>query len=243
MDELKEILSCTYQKRSSLNTQYSKNAFARDLGISPTALSQFLSGKRTFSNRNLNKIVTSLCLPTDYVQHLKNDSLSDSPAFELKMDVFSAISNWYHFAILNLTEIEIITSTFQIARRLGIAEDLATKGTKRLIKLGLLKKEKGVFSRTHKKLDAGTDFPSEALRKHNREKMELAIESLQSVPLTERDISSLTVTFDPNNIDVVKKEIRTFKKRISKICNSQSASEVYSLNIQFYPISKKRGKK
>jgi uncharacterized protein (TIGR02147 family) len=105
--------------------------------------------------------------------------------------------------------------------------------------LGFLVKRQGVYERVQKTLDAGTDIPSAALRRHNREKMELAIAALQNVPLELRDVSSLTLTFDPKEILKVKNEIKKFKEKIQKTCASMKASEVYSLNVQLFPLSKK----
>jgi transcriptional regulator with XRE-family HTH domain len=204
MLDLKDILSCTFQKRVSLNTRYSKNAFARDLGVSPTALSQFLSGKRTFSRTNLNRIIQSLYLPTDTIEKINIGHNESSLGTRLKLDTFSLVAEWYHFAILNLVEIETIKFISQISKRIGVSDKIVAEAVERLLKLGFLKKMNGTYTRIHVALDAGTDIPSEALRKHNREKMEMAIQSLEQVPLQSRDISSLTLTFDPNKMHKIK---------------------------------------
>lgn len=238
MSELKEILSCTFQKRASLNPLYSRNAFARDLGVSPAALSQYLAGKRQFSRTNLNRIATSLCLPSEIVQK-KTDH---SETTNLKLDTFALIADWYHFAILNLVEVDKIKSAAQASKRLGISVDTAEHAFERLQTLGLMKKSGSVFRRTESRLDAGNDIPSEALRKHNREKMELAIESLEKISIDKRDISSLTLTFDIQNMKKIKSEIARFKKRINDVCGPDQATEVYSLNIQFFPLSFKENK-
>ena len=237
MSDLKEILSCTYQKRSSLNPLYSRNAFARDLGVSPAALSQYLAGKRQFSRTNLTKIASSLCLPTEVILKSKSDVPVDWKATKVKLDTFAVIAEWFHFGILNLIEVDKIKTISQISKRLAISDDSAKEAVARLLELGMVKKVGGVFKRTETRLDAGTDIPSEALRKHNREKMELAIESLEKVSLDQRDVSSLTLTFDPKNMKKVKAEIARFKKRIIEQCGSDQATEVYSLNIQFFPLS------
>ncbi|MFZ3231289.1 MAG: TIGR02147 family protein [Pseudobdellovibrio sp.] len=242
MFDLKEILNCTYQKRNTLNSRYSKNAFARDLGVSPTALSQFLSNKRRFSPTNLNRIVSSLCLPIERIQEFKNNLSKLSQATEVKIETFSFMAEWYHFGILNLSEVDDIRSPLQIAKRLGISKEVAMDATVRLQKLGFLKKENGIYRRTKNALDAGTDIPSEALRKHNREKMELAINALETVPLETRDISSVTMTFDPKMTEQIKKEIKLFKNRMINLSGAGKPSEVYSLNIQFFPLTKRKFK-
>lgn len=243
MQDLKEILNYTHKKRQAVNVRYSRNAFARDLGVSPTALSQYLSGKRSLSPINLRRIEKSLCFPAGYINQIKTNVDHAGTAVQINLDTFSLVAEWQHFAILNLVEIENIKSTLEISHRLGISQEQAHSAIDRLLKLGFLKKNKGVFQRTHFSLDAGTDIPSEALRKHNREKMELAIESLEKTAMEDRDVSSLTLTFDLKKMSQIKNEIKRFKKRIGSLCRPDQASEVYSLNIQFFPLSKKDLKK
>jgi transcriptional regulator with XRE-family HTH domain len=85
VSELKRILISTYQRRKSSNPGYSRNAFARDLQVSPTALSQFLSDKRSFSRRNVQRIVAALDLPAEDVDHFLNFTGKKKPA--IKADV------------------------------------------------------------------------------------------------------------------------------------------------------------
>jgi Predicted transcriptional regulator len=237
MNELKSLLSITLQKRQSLNPGYSQNAFARDLGVSPTALSQFLSNKRTLSRTNVRRIVDSLELPNEYNEKFLNVDRNVSTSTRLKLDTFSMISDWYHYAILNLVEIDATHSSKHIAGRLGIPQELVDQAIERLISLGLMKKTDKGFERTYAALDSGTDVPSEALRKHNREKMELAIQSLERVSIENRDVSSLTLCFDPKRMSLLKSEIAKFKKRIGTMCAVNDATEVYSLNVQFFPLT------
>lgn len=239
--ELVELLNYNFKKKQAINGSYSQSAFARDLGVSPTALSQVLSGKRTFSLKNATRVSRALNLPLEMVRGSSdNDPFAKST--QLKLDSFSMIADWYHFAILNLVEVDNINSNDQISKRLGLDSKLTDEAVVRLMKLGFLEKKGKRYRRLQKSLDAGTDIPSEALRKHNREKMELAIEALEKVPLDKRDVSSLTVTFDPAKMDQLKEEIKRFKKRALRLCGCNKASEVYSLNIQFFPLSNKEKK-
>jgi DNA-binding Lrp family transcriptional regulator len=238
MQDLKGILLSTYLKRQALNSRYSRNAFARDLGVSPTALSQVMSGKRTFSNTNFRRVVDALCLPADFAKRNGISPSELSGATRLAIDTFSLMAEWHHFAILNLVEVDNVRTVAQMTKRLGLSKSETAAAVARLLKLRLLKREGGFLRRTIVMLDAGTDIPSEALRKHNREKMELAIASLEKSPLSERDISSLTVGFDVRKLALIKAEIKQFKERINKICTADRGTEVYALNIQFFPLSK-----
>jgi len=56
LGELRSYLDKEFEARSKLNPLYSKRAYSRDLGIGATSLNDFLSGKRSLSFENINKI-------------------------------------------------------------------------------------------------------------------------------------------------------------------------------------------
>ncbi len=143
MNDLRLILKSTYQKRSSLNPLYSQNAFARDLGVSRTALSQFLSEKRNLSTVNLKRVAQALYLPETQVKQAGGESGPIPGATQLNIDQFALISEWYHFAILNLIEIQNIKSARDITKCFEIKPDEAKQALDRLLKMKLIKKVKG----------------------------------------------------------------------------------------------------
>jgi hypothetical protein len=54
--ELRSYLHKELENKTNLNPQYSKRAYSRDLGISTTSLNDFLSGKRSLSFENIDKV-------------------------------------------------------------------------------------------------------------------------------------------------------------------------------------------
>ena len=56
LNELKNFLELELKRKIEINPQYSKNSFARDIGISSTTLNEFLSGRRELSFKNINAI-------------------------------------------------------------------------------------------------------------------------------------------------------------------------------------------
>lgn len=236
MTNAKDILLQTFHRRKALNKSYSQNAYARDLGISSAALSQFLAGKRQLSKRNLKNASEAVGY---YLQAKSIGSPQSEALTKIKMDSFFLISDWYHLAILNLIEFAQVKSAADLGRYFEISKIEAENAVKRLLDLKFIVKKNGQFERVIKPFTTDTDVPSEALRKHNREKMELAIQALDAVAIEMRDITSMTMTFDPKGISKIKKEIERFKKRVSTICRNDQPTDVYSLNVQFFPLTKK----
>lgn len=60
MIELKKFLKSEFTNRKSLNSRYSQKAFSRDIGISPTALNDFLAGRRDLNFKNIDKVFSYL---------------------------------------------------------------------------------------------------------------------------------------------------------------------------------------
>ena len=240
MDTFREVFLLTLKQRQAINTRYSLRAFARDLHVSPSTLSEVLAGKRMLSRKNAQRAAAALCLPPNQVdQMMKKSDQKSAYQATISLDSFSIIADWFHLAILNLVKVDQIKSTAQIASRLGISENQAKGALGRLLNLELLCRSKGVFKRVAKNLTTLTDIPSAALRKHNREKMELGIAALENVPLEERDISSQTIAFDPKDMKKIKNEINKFKEKIESISASRLGTEVYAMNIQFFPLTKR----
>jgi uncharacterized protein (TIGR02147 family) len=65
-----------------------------------------------------------------------------------------------------------------------------------------------------------------------------AAESIDSVPASERDISSLTFCFSKNGMSELKKRIGSFRQEIIELAEAQSVPhQVLQLNLQLFPLS------
>ena len=57
-----------------------------------------------------------------------------------------------------------------------------------------------------------------------------------------RDFTSMTMAIDPEKLTEAKKKIREFRRGLSEFLEAGKKEEVYRLNIQLVPVTK-RGKK
>jgi uncharacterized protein (TIGR02147 family) len=152
--------------------------------------------------------------------------------------MFRLISDWPHF---------VLKQYFRKARKLNLEKiSKALKGKvspaqvnrvlKTLSELGIVYVSDGEI---RPRLTAGfvsqTDIPSQAIRAHHRQMMERALEALEEVPVREREIVSLTLSFESKNLEAVKNEIRAFKARIDSRYGESESDQVYQLNMQFFP--------
>ena len=232
------FLANEFSTRSKRNPRYSLRAFAKTLGISHSLLSLVLSGKRPVSKKLLLRLEEEMGLPQE--KHTpKNVSFN-----QITLDTFALLADWYHYAILNLLEIpRTPLNEKTISQRLDISRADAGMALLRLERLGLIKKEKGQWKRCSAPLMVENKISTAATRKHHKQVLEKALDSLENDPFEIRDFSSVTFAVDPKLIPLARKKIMKFRRELMQELESKgNQSEVYHLAVQIYPVSKQRGK-
>ena len=100
--------------RTARNARYSLRSFARDLGVSVTALSDVLSGKRHFAVKNAYRVIEKLgWSPLQSEAFLQNIVAGVPPKqtreeILLNDDLFRVISDWYYLVILNWARVKML---------------------------------------------------------------------------------------------------------------------------------------
>ena len=131
----------------------------------------------------------------------------------------------------------------QIANKLTF--ESSTKEIRKAIRVltdaGFLREENGHFTQTDRRLSTGNlEMPSLAIRDMHRQMGELAVQSLDKVPVAERDISGLTFGIPEKSFDRIRAEIAEFRRRIANIAaETNETDRVYRLNVQFFPLTQK----
>lgn len=235
-------------ERQRKNSSYSLRAFARHLGTSPGQLSSLMSGKKNLTPNQAVKFIERLELGEfESIQLLKglhpklqNLGSENSETRQLTEDEFRLISDWYHLAILSLSHLkDNQASPKWIAEKIGIDISIARDAVLRLTRLGVLSVKDGRLEQTTKPLTTTKDIPSAAIRKYHKQNLEIAALKLESIPPAEREFSTITMAIQPNRLRIAKKMINEFKLKLCDELESKSATEVYTLAIQLFPITTK----
>ena len=111
-----------------------------------------------------------------------------------------------------------------------------------LLKANFLQKdEKGNFVQTETGVSTGPmNVTPVAVRNMHRQMGEFALDAIEGVPQDERHFSGLTLGITQDVYDEIVQEIAEFRKRIIAIATRSNATdEVYRLNVQFFPMTKK----
>ena len=234
-----EKLSNELMKSRSRNPAYSLRAFSKRIGIQPSALSEFLNGKRQITKKMGEKILLGLGINSVEVSSIINSTLICEEE-KLSIDFFKTISEWQYFAILSLAEIsDFEASPEWISSRLNITIKDAKVAIDRLIRLEmLLKDSNGDYIASGIQYKTPTDILNSSLKNHTIQTMDLAKESLMNDPIEVRDFSTTTMAIDPSKIDEAKSMIQAFRRKISKKLESGNKKEVYKIAIQLFPLSR-----
>ena len=108
-----------------------------------------------------------------------------------------------------------------------------------LLRAKLLKKDKdGNYQQTDKAISMGSvDAVPVAARDLQRQMAEFAVKAL-SLPLSERDMSGLTMGITRRAYERIRKELADCRRRIMAIVTEDDDTEqVYRLNLQLFPMS------
>jgi transcriptional regulator with XRE-family HTH domain len=233
-----------FTERCRRNSRYSLRAFAKALDMDPSTLSQILSGKRNVSKNIIKIICDRLSASPKEMSIFGLSSLqgdTDPDYFQVNMDTFSVISDWYHYAILELT----FTSGFKsdakwIAKKLSITVEEAKAAVERLKRLGLLLEENGSLIKSTRFLTNKAEVNTSAAHQQlQRQIVEKALVAIDEVSAEEKDVSSMTIAIDLSNLEKARELIRRFRREMCSLLEDGEQTQVYHLGIQLYPVSKK----
>ncbi|XGC79791.1 DUF4423 domain-containing protein [Bdellovibrio bacteriovorus] len=225
------------------NPRFSFRSLAKKVGISPGCLNELMHGKRPLSEFYANKIVLGLELDTNERNEIYSLIATRSRKFAVQKTLedqeLELITHWEHFAILNLFRMKNFQPEPQwIAERLGIPVEKAEQSLQLLMNLGFIKRKGNSIARAVASLSTTTDIPSQALVKAHISDLKKAIDVLQSTPPEIRDFSSITMAINPEKIAEAKKYIKKFRRKFSILVEEGDQTEVYNLNIQFFPLTR-----
>jgi uncharacterized protein (TIGR02147 family) len=243
--------------RMRRNRAYSARALARDIGVSPGYLSQILGGKKSLNEARAHRIAESLAWAPSrrraFTVLVRSENACDPRVSEairselggrreisfekLSEDVFRAISEWHHYAILEVTALEgFVATPTQIARRLALPLAKVASAVKRLRRLGLLTaRADGRLAKTRANYST-FDVPSAAIRAFHAQMLGKAASALESQPVEERDFSGIVMAIDPKRIPAARERIREFRRELMEFLEQGERTALYHLSAQLFRL-------
>ena len=245
-------------RRCTDNPHYSLRAFALDLDVDHSTLSQILRGKRPASQATIERLCKRLSLSTADIEAFVAaeaaavPDLAQSRAEELAHDVAAAISDGCHYAILELVRLDSFRPDSRwIARVLGIEIDEVNVALQRLLRLRLLEmSEPGRWTALCGDTTATVaGFTREALERLARLSRSLPIdggdgEDGGDASRAVREHSSITLAVDTRRLPEALARIARLQNEIVELLESAGPrDDVYRLEIHFFPMTRLQAEK
>lgn len=257
-----EYLRFELELRKRRNANYSIRAFARDLNLSPSHLSEFLSGKASLSSKKAEELSSKLRLTAPQKEHW-NDLLNlnsrtekqrkvarlkvtrrlkDSKSY-ISLDAFKVIADWYHFAILAFFGANESYSMDELKESLKVPLTKVKRAVKRLSDLDLIERSGKGFRPVSQSSFTGDSIPSEAIRESHRQILQKAMDALEEIDMAERESQSLFFSVPKKKLpelrEVLKKRILEVLSEYSVENLSKEESSIQAFTWHLFPIQKK----
>lgn len=111
-----------------------------------------------------------------------------------------------------------------------------------LLRIGLLdRNEKGKLIQKDSSLSTPAEIESLEVYNYHRHMLNEAKEAILNIAPSERDVSALTLPIPKSSVPEIKNKILAFREEIIDMINKgdQNFSEVYQINVQLFPVTKK----
>jgi len=257
-DSVHAYLTTELDRRKSRNANYSMRAYARDLGLSASRLSEILKGTAGMSEAMAIQVATSLKLKPVEKKHwldlvlakngrnkgiksLAQDRVLKAKKIsrlkEIKENEFQVIADWYHAAILELCEVENFQSDAGwIANQLGISLENTQSAILRLKKLGLLTESNGQLTAQPEAYQAFSEVPSLAVQKFHQQMLTKCMDSIQNDSVADRLMQSMIVAVPKSQLPLFDQKLKAFLQGFWEDLKDTPKDQVYVLSLQMAPV-------
>lgn len=258
--DFREFFQDFIHYKKSSNPFWSYGLWAKDLGLTgASTLSMIMSGKRNPSTKLCKTFAHYFKFSqeeSDYFQKLvkiqkqtKNDPemtkylLDQDGKQEQKTSSEKPLFfDWRAFVIRELTKLEDFKEDMAwVRRRLDnkLSEQEIEDVIEKLIEHGALSRsEDGRLEATKQVILPGDNIKREDAKSFHTEISELSKRSFD-IAIERRALNSSTLSVDSSKMDQAKELIRNFQIEFSNLMEEETGDEVYQLNIQFFPLTKK----
>ncbi len=245
----------------------SYRAFSRRAGLrSPNYLKLVIDGERNLSDEMAARFAKAVGLDGDGAAYFvelvrfsqarttpeRNDSYArltgyrgyrKAQALELAHAAYH--STWYLPAIRELAaRRDFREDPAWIARTLlpSITKAEAASALSTLFDLGLLTRdERGSIALGEPLVSTGAETRGLHIRNYHRTMMECAVTSMDTVPASDRDISSLTLCLSRDGLLRLKQRIQRFRRELLELATlEEDPEQVVQVNFQLFPLSRAR---
>ena len=260
-EDARFYLEQEYERRRARRPHYSLRAFARDLGLGPSTLTDFLKARQGFSRERAVSVGAKLKLNSDHTKHfwdlisvrfsrkITERKLASTrirartralPSY-VSLDLYKVVADWPHFAWLELLEIDPkYADPMVVAKDLGITKKEARETWERLVRTEMVVERDGGWQPNSEHSFGGDETPSQAVRFHHTRLLNKAIAALETQSMDEREFNSLIFSFRREELPRLRSDLsKAFLDVIAKYSGEDPRDAVYCASFQLYNLVEK----
>jgi len=253
-----------YDERKKTSS-FTWREFARLAGFtSPVYLKLVCERKSNLSELGVEKVASAMSLggfELIYFRHLvcynqAKDEITKKNAFASMEDVarankvsvvggdaFAYFESWKNPVLRELVAMMPGATPEALAEMCWqpVTADEVRKSLDFMVSVGILqKKSENEYVQTDKSLVGDASVMPMAIRSMHREMAGFAQKSIDVFDTADRNLNGVTMSIDRNAYEQISRELESCRRKITAIANaSQNPDQVYRLNLQLFPLSKK----
>ena len=264
--DYRKYLSDFFAEQRTKTPFFSFRYVEKRVGVDASNLSKIIQGKRHITDGAFKNFVLLLKLDVhqeeffrllvlfsrsrsasksrDYFEQIMG--FNSVMAQQVSLDRFEYYRHWYYSAILALlyyfpvkkNEYELMAAQLEPP----ILASQAQEAVELLLRLKFITiNSDKQFEHTDDIITSGEQWKSIAVESFQKQTLELALRSLTEMGRNERHISTLTVTLSEDSYSRIRDITAEYRKAVLKaVAESDTTDQVYQINLQLFPLSKKR---
>ncbi|MCX6123994.1 MAG: DUF4423 domain-containing protein [Proteobacteria bacterium] len=257
--DYRTILADSFQHRRRVNPRYSMRAFARDLAVSPSRLSEVIAGKGELSRDKGHTVAKKLgfsALQTeDFLDMIeasaaKHDGLRQealdrikarkraNPALRIETKQFESVAHWRTIAVWSFMFLPVFDGDVaSISAHLKMSAFEVTAVLRSLRGLGLVALEGSKWRPAASDFSTGDTVSSEAIRSFHRDLSTMGRKSIDEQPMNCRHLDSLIMAFDSKRFGELQQLIADFVQTLSdEFTDKKTGDSVYAISLQMFRL-------
>lgn len=259
LSDYRSVLKLEYENRCQKNKSYSLRAFARDLKISPSRLSEILSNKQGLSPKKALEIGKSLKYSQkklDWFCNLVGAEYSRSPYIKaqskeklapfkngVQTDLYSTANapiklKWYHYIIRRLTAIKNFKSSPEwISKKISLSLTETEAAIQEMLKAGLLRyNEKKQLSIDENIGIYSTPPERSTIINALKDMFNNSLQAPEKFPVTQRHNTFHVFAYNSKQIEDVKALIQEFEDKLDHLTYKTTEPDaVYTVMLSLTP--------
>lgn len=261
--DYRSFLEDFYKEQKSINKAFSYQYFANKAGFkSKSFIKLVIDGKKNLTDESIQKLNLVLKLNDkafsyfkDLVAFNQTKSVQQRNFYFEKLTQYNKRSNartvlsqqyefysrWYYNAIREIVVAIDFKEDYEYLGKLlkpSISGKMARDAVNVLLKLGLIERCENHYVQCSSLITTGDEVRSLAITNFHLENLALAATAIETVQSSNREISCVVAGLSDQGFNIVKDEVRKFRKRILEIAAlEKNVTRVYHVNFQAIPVS------